>query len=136
MSLKVMKAEIEKTLTAQVALFAAGPYKVGLYKNDYTPGDEDDISDITPADFGGYSGLQNLTSWGSIVWADPDATFTHSPVTWTASGSSSNTIHGYYVVDGTGALAWAERRGDSGVSVGASGQNYVVTPQYGRRSRF
>jgi hypothetical protein len=136
MSLKVCKAELQRDLDAKATLMNAAPYKIGLFKNDYTPADTDTIAAVTAADFGGYSGLQNLTGWGASTWSSPDAVIAHAAKTWTADGTSSNTIYGYYVVDGAGNLAWAERRTDGGVSVGAAGQTYSVTPQFTRRSRF
>jgi len=137
MALKVVKDELLKTLNAQLALFAAGPYQIGLYKNNKTPADTDTISDYTPADFSGYSGLQNLTAWSSAAWVSPRALATHSALTWTHSGGgTANDIYGYYVVDGSGNLAWAERSPVAPVSMASGGATYQVTPQYTRRSEY
>ena len=137
MSLKVVQAELEKTLTEQVALFDSGPYQIGLYKNDFTPAVDSDIGDITPANFSGYAGLQDLTSWASVVFIDPRASATHADVVWTHDGGGTpNDIYGYYVVDGSGNLAWAERNASAPVTISAAGQTYTVTPKYTRRSEF
>lgn len=134
--LKVVKDELLKTLAAQLAAFNSDGYEIGLFQNDWTPDDEDTISDVDPADFGGYSGLQPLDDWddGGVVWDPPRAVGEHPDVVWTADGTSSNTIYGYYVVDGSGNLAWAERRSGGGVTVGTNGQTYTVSPRYTRRS--
>lgn len=137
MSLKVVKDELLKTVNAQTALFAAGPYQIGLYQNNWTPADGDTISAVTPATFSGYSGLQNLNSWSSAVWITPRATAAHSAVSWTHNGGgTSNSIYGYYIVDASGNLAWAERYSGAPVTINTNGQVYQVTPQYTRRSEF
>jgi len=137
MSLKVVKAELLKTLDGQTGLFGSGPYKIGLYKNNWTPANEDTISAVTPADFSGYSGLQNLNAWSSATWITPRATAAHAAVSWTHNGGGTNNdIYGYYVVDGAGNLAWAERYSGAPVTMNTNGQVYQVTPQYTRRSEF
>lgn len=137
MSLKVVQAELLATLQDQVDLFAAGPYKIGLYKNNFTPSNGSVIGDVMPADFSGYAGLQNLTSWASVTWIDPRASSTHGDVVWTHSGgATANDIYGYYVVDAAGNLAWAERNASAPVTISAAGQTYTVTPKYTRRSEF
>lgn len=136
MSLKVVQAELLKSLDDWLAATEADSYKIGLFKNNWTPANGDTISAVTPADFGGYSGLVTLTNWTAATWVSPRAESTADDVTWTADGSSANTIYGYYVVDGAGNLAWAERRTDGGVTIGSAGQTYTVTPKYTRRSEF
>lgn len=139
MSIKVSKAEIQKQLDALAAGTAIdfNGYKIGLFKNNWTPGETDTISAVTPADFPGYSGLVTLTGWAASTWSSPRATITRANVTWTHSASAgSNDIYGYYVVDASGALAWAERNPDGPVTVSANGQTYTVSPLYTRRSEF
>jgi len=108
-------------------------YEIGLYKNDWTPIVGNTISDVLPADFGGYSGLQSLDSWdtGGITFSSPRAIVTHPYKTWTADGSTTNTIYGYYVVTSGGVLLWAQRRSTGGISIGVvPGQTYSVIPRY------
>lgn len=140
MALKVVKDELLKTLQDAVDLFATTPfYKIGLFKNNWTPGPEDDITDVTPADFSGYAavGLANLISWTTPVWVTPRAESTHGNVVWTHNGgATSNDIYGYYVVDEAGNLAWAERNATGPVTISVNGQTYTVTPKYTRRSEF
>lgn len=136
MALRVVSAELIKTLTAQISLFNSGPYKCGLFQGAFSPSYTNVIGDITPATFGGYAGLKNLTSWGAITFVSPRAVCNHGSLVWTADGSSANSIGGYYVVDSAGALAWVEPRVDGVITVGALGQTYTVIPQYTRRSEF
>ena len=138
MSLKVVKDELIKTLDAATSGFA-GNYKIGLFKNNFTPGNTSVIGDVTPADFSGYStvGLHTFSSWASATWNSPRAEATHADVTWTHNGGgTSNDIYGYYVVDGSGNLAWAERYASAPVTLSGSGQSFTVSPKYTRRSEF
>lgn len=139
MSLKVMKAELQRQLDALRAGTAVdfGDYQLGLYKNNWTPGETDTISAVTPADFPGYTGLVTLNSWNASTWSSPRASITHPDVTQTHSGSAgSNDIYGYYVVDASGNLAWAEKDATGPVTISAGGQFYKVSPVYTRRSEF
>jgi len=138
MALKVVKDELMKTLQDAVDFFGTAPfYKIGLYKNDWTPGAEDDITDVVAANFSGYIGLANLISWATAVWVTPRAESTHGNVVWTHNGGGvSNDIYGYYVVDEAGNLAWAERNATGPVTISVNGQTYTVTPKYTRRSEF
>lgn len=139
MTQAVTSAELIYDLGKSVLRYNAEGYKIGLFKNDVSPTSLTVLADLTAANFGGYAGLQNITSWsaGTIVYTAPRAVAEHPAVTWTASGTTTNTIYGYYVVDGGGALAWAERRDGVGVVVGSvSGQTYVVVPVRSRRSEF
>lgn len=138
MSLKVVKDETEKSLNDYAGTFA-GAYKIGLYKNNWTPAEGDTISAVTPADFSGYStvGLATFSSWASATFSTPRWTVTHADVTWTHNGGgTSNDIYGYYVVDGSGNLAWAERYASAPVTLSGSGQSFTVSPKFTRRSEF
>lgn len=112
-------------------------YEVGLYQNDWTPTVGDDISAVSPATFGGYSGLIALDSWdtGGITFVTPRAVIEHPYKTWTADGTSTNTIYGYYVVNSGGTLLWAERRTTGGILIGVVvGQTYSVIPRFTMRT--
>lgn len=137
MSLKVVEAELLKQLDIQTAYFVAQGYTVGLFQNDWTPANTDTISAVTAATFSGYSGLELLTGPTSATWVSPRALSNFDPIVWTHNGGgTSNSIYGYYVVDGGGALAWGERLTGGPVTIGVNGQTYTVTPQYTRRSEF
>jgi len=85
-----------------------------LYKNNYTPIDSTLASDMTEADFSGYSqvgitmGSPTEVANKAKSVATAAAVFTHN------GGGTANTIYGYYVYDTIlGACLWAERFGSS-----------------------
>ena len=139
MALKVVRRELEADLTGWVSRINANAYKIGLFKNDWTPTNTSVIAEVTPANFSGYAGLLPLITWsaGTMLWADPRAIVFHPDVVWTMTAPViTNTIFGYYVVDLVGELQWAERRPGGGVLINGIGQSYTVSPQYSRRSEF
>ena len=137
MSLKQGKAESLASLDAYLTAAVAAGYQWGLYKNNFTPTEDSVIGDVTPANFSGYAGLQSFSSWNAATWGSPRATATAADVVWTHNGGGTpNDIYGYYVVDGSGALAWAERNAVAPVTISGAGQTYTVKPAYTRRSEF
>lgn len=137
MSLKVVKTESQASLDLSLAEMVSLGYKWGLFKNNWTPSENDTISAVTPADFSGYSGLQTFSSWNAATWNSPRAEATAADVVWTHNGgATANDIYGYYVVNGSGALAWAERNAAAPVTISGSGQTYTVKPKFTRRSEF
>jgi len=140
MALIVVQKWLEETILQNLSLFNSGDVEIGLYQNNYTPVITSGAGDFTPASFGGYSGTIVMTGWTASGggWVTPRYIITHPDVVWTADGTSTNTIYGYYVLDGvSGDLLWAERRSGGGVVMGlASGQTYVVQPRYSRRSEY
>lgn len=125
----IVEPEIVRTLQEAVDHYGSVPFQIGLFTNNVTVGTGLVIGDITPASGGGYSGLQDLDSWGSVVWDTDHAIGQHDPVVWTFDGSSTQTIRGWYVVDGSGALRWVAKRTDSGQVVGSfPGQTYTAFP--------
>jgi hypothetical protein len=140
MPLIVVQTWLEELLLVDLARFNNGNMRIALFKNDYTPLITSTLANFTAADFGGYSGPLTLDAWTAAGggWVSPRYVVVHPAKTWTADGSSTNTIYGYYVYDNTlSALLFAERRATGGVVVGGvAGQTYTVTPQYTRRSEF
>lgn len=130
MDTNIVKDELLKSLTAEIAHITAGPYQIGLFTNNLDETIRDhDIGDITPCAGAGYSGLQNLDSWGAITWVSPVAKCEHDPVIWTFDGTSTRTIRGFYVVDALGALAWWLKIAGSGTVVGTfAGQTFTAFP--------
>lgn len=111
--------------------------KVRLFQNDFQPSKDSVIADFTPADFTGYA-----TS-SAIVWPDPIISPDGIPYiigdlklfTGTGPFSVSNTIYGYYIVDGAGTkLLWAERFDEAQV-VAAAGQSVQVVPTFGAENQ-
>lgn len=131
-----VKDELMKTVSQRGEQLNADVYQVGLYQNELTPDEETTIDDITPADFGGYEGLQSLPSWEEeATWDSPRAVIEHPARTWTADGTApSNVIYGFYVVDQSGNLAWVVPNENGPTTMGLTGQTYTVTPFFARKS--
>jgi hypothetical protein len=106
------------------------PCKIKLYKNDYTPKQDgtDTVNDYLEADFGGYS-EKTLNNLGTPVMKDGAAICLSPLLVWRRT-SGSNTIYGYYVVDGNGNLLWAERRPSGPRTIDAA------TPEYALQARL
>jgi len=139
MALVVTQTEMEQALSSMYPYWNANGYKMHLFQNNYTPLITSVASDFTECTFGGYSGGIYLTSWsgGTIAFITPRAFIYHADVVWTATGASTNSVYGYYVLDGSGVLRWAERRPGGAVTVGAiTGQTYTVSPLFSQRSEF
>lgn len=105
-------------------------FTLHLFKNNWTPSPDDDVSDYTSANFSGYSSAA-LNSWGGAALnADlfaqvthPDKVFTHN------GGATNNDIYGYYVTDSSGDLVWAERAAAAPFAMDAGGKTYTVSPE-------
>lgn len=137
MSLKVVRGELIADLDRRAAQIVSDGYKIGLFQNNHVPTDLDVFSDLVVCDFSGYAGEQLLAGFSGAAWSSPRATTTGSTVIWTHNGGgTSNTVYGYYIVDGAGNLAWLEKRTGVGVVIGSAGQSYTVYPTLTRRSEF
>lgn len=83
-----------------------------LYNNNYTPVPGSTFSDFTVASFTGYAQVTLTRSgWGSsaLVGNKAVATYTTNPITWTVTGTSTDTIYGYLVRGATsGKVYFAE----------------------------
>lgn len=78
-----------------------------LFKTNVTVSASTVVGDLTEADFSGYS-AKTLTrgSW-TVTQVSSKASASYSDQTFTAS-SGSQTLYGYYIVDNSGNLLWAE----------------------------
>lgn len=104
---------------------------IKLFQNDYTPVNTSVAGDFTVATFDGYSN-QTLSGFSAAALnVDNKAQTVGDLVTWTkTAGATSNTIYGYYVVTGGGALVYAERNPAGGVLVNTTGQTFSVLPRF------
>lgn len=136
MSLVAFTVETNDLLAVLKARFTIAPYSIGLFKSAWVPVVGSTIADVFPCDYGGYNGLRPLTNWGLVTWEPPRSTMVHTPITWTADGTTANSVYGYYVVNSLGQVAWAELRTGGPITIGSAGQVYVVTPMLTLRSEF
>lgn len=127
------------SLEALSRLLAAwnGQLKAGLYQNDFTPDAASTITSINPANFSGYVGLKNVTGWSAPVLSGVRAFSAAAPLGWVHNGGpSQNWIYGYYVVNLSGVLMWAERVPGPPKGLVTNGNGYQVTPAFTQRSEF
>ncbi len=87
-----------------------------LYQNNYTPLATSTVPDFSEATFTGYT-QQTLTVGN---WSTPttngsgEAVSNYTPVVFSCTGGSSQTVYGYLVVGAsTSTLYWAEKFGSS-----------------------
>ena len=100
---------------------------IRLFKNNITPADTDTAGTYTEATFPGYAQI----SLGGASWGTPSGgSITYgSQQTWTCSGTATDDIYGYYVVQqSSGILLWSERDASAPVAVRNSGDIIKVTP--------
>ena len=80
-----------------------------LYSNDRTPALSDTAASYTEVAGGGYAN-KSLTYANWSISADGIATYNAAQdFTFTGTTSAPGTVYGYYVVDGSNILVWAER---------------------------
>jgi len=110
--------------------------KIGLFKNNYTIVAATELTDLTAADFSGYAET-NLTTPVIVAGLDGSnrAVATWDAVTWTKSGATGNTVYGYYVVNGSNELMWAETF-DAPVALTSDGMFIVILPKLTVASQY
>lgn len=106
-------------------------YRVGLFQSDSIPRISLILSQLTPCDFSGYSGLQTTVRWTVPVMFGDRARSFADPLDWTHSGGAvANFVFGYYVLDRLGRLAWAERFCPAPIGISRVGETIRVTPTF------
>lgn len=114
-----------------------GTLKIGLFQNDWFPARSSTIAEVTPCTFSGYDGLRDVVSWSMPSVVGDRVAIQAASVTWTHDGGPlSNWVIGYYVVDLSGTLLWAERRAGGSVPMYGAGQTAGVIPAFSLRSQF
>jgi len=123
----VVNAGLLEYLTT-IKLLMFGNHKVGLYSNDRKPKLADDVSLYVPCNFSGYDGLRLTYGWTFPVLVG-DRAFTHSEeFVWSHSGGPvGNWVYGYYVVNVSGELKFAERFCNGPFLVAQSGRQIKLT---------
>lgn len=137
MALRVGRSGEKIALEALVNKTAPQALRLKLYKNNYTPGEQDTAANYTVADFTGYSDA-DLTgaTWNAatpgVEGSPPDPSYIDYPKqTFTSSaGSQNQPIYGYFIVQQTsGLLVWAERFPDGPYTIVNNGDKIEVTPK-------
>lgn len=88
-----------------------GNLSLHLYVNNYSPDLDTGLGDLTEATFPGYAPIGFAFTLPATINGENKAELVYfGSGTFTATGSSSNTAYGYFVVnEDTGDLLWAER---------------------------
>lgn len=115
----------------------ASSYTLHLFKNNVSISETTVIGDFTEADFSGYSSGA-IAGWSAAVDnLDHRAISVAGTVTFThGAGATNNNIYGYYVLTGSGALAWAETFAGGPVPMAANGATLTIEPVLTCRSEF
>lgn len=81
-----------------------------LYSNNVTPGESDTIATYTQVSGGGYA-QKTLTaaSWTVSSGNPSSGLYAAQDFEFTGATDAPGTVYGYYVVDGSNILRWAER---------------------------
>lgn len=110
--------------------------RMKLFQNNLVPTADTILSDLTEATFSGYSaGMFSGGALGGSLDAFNRGYATWSPLTWTKSGATGNTIYGYYVTNSGGSLLWIERF-DIPIPMTTDGAYLVITPRLTFTSQF
>ena len=97
-----------------------------LYKNDFTPGDATELSDLTEVDETGYGAITLVGGW--TIGTDFGVTTGEHPLV-TFSISDSVDVHGYFITDNASTgLLWVERFDSAPFSLVGSG-DVDITPK-------
>jgi hypothetical protein len=79
-----------------------------LYSNNKIPAEADTAASYTEVTGGGYSS-KTLTFGTWIIGSDGIATYIAQDFTFTGTTVAPGTVYGYFIVDGSNVLLWAER---------------------------
>lgn len=102
-----------------------------LFKGDITPSRGDTAATYAAsgvqADFTGYTEVP--ITWGTHVLVGDQRRMPSQSIVWTKNGATGNTIYGYYILDGYGALVGAKRY-DATAAMTANGQQHTAQMVY------
>lgn len=105
--------------------------KVGLYKNDFTPGRSTVLGDVTPATYTGYAKSAAIVFNAAFTNSDGAAEVLGDLKQFLCSADgTAEIIYGYYIENSAGTgLLWAERFAVP-VTIDTAGDNVAVLPRY------
>jgi hypothetical protein len=135
MSLKIVDVGITKMLDKLLGAYG-NTLQLCLYQNNYTPAAGDTLANYTEATFAGYT-RQAISNWIPSTLAASVATSNADQKQFQRSATgTAQTIYGYFVLDGTGNLLFAERDPAAPITLTAQGDTYLITPKFTYQSLF
>lgn len=128
--------DASKKFMAHVIIQDDHPDAIKLFKSNTTPTHATILADLTEADFGGYAAASlDSPVVGSVLDASSRAVITWNDVTFTRTGTPTNTIYGYWVNNANGDLLWVERF-DNPIVLDTNGLFIKLTPKLTDMSQF
>jgi hypothetical protein len=125
---------------AQLADQVAGwlrTLRAGLFQGTFIPWLGAVLAEVEVCDFPGYSGLRDMITWDTPSIIGNRASATHGLFIWHyGPGVGAQMVQGYYVVDPSDTLVWAELFAAGPVLVQQLGDSVRVTPRFTQRSEF
>jgi len=116
------------SIASEIQSLMTGSFSVGLYSNDRFPLLDDTIANYVPCTFTGYDGLHLLYFIASPQMVGVKVRLTALVQVWErTAGPISNDVFGYYVVDGSGALQFAERFCNGPFPMNVPGRKFNLT---------
>ena len=103
-----------------------------LYSNDYTPVEGSTLAAFTQVAGGGYA-AKTLTAGSWVVTAgDPSyGLYAQQTFSFTGPTTAPSTIYGYYIVDTSNVVRWAERFPGANVPfTPIAGSSIRITPRF------
>jgi len=109
----------------------SGPLSLRLYSNNYTPDETATLASFTQVAGGGYAAITLAAGgWTPIAGNPSIATFAQQIFSFTGPTTVPSTIYGYYVVDSTNVVRWAERFPGANVPFSPiAGSSIRITPK-------
>lgn len=108
-------------------------FKTGLFVADRTFAPGDTAADYLPieATFPGYA-RQPITAWtAAVVSAVNTVSILGTLCVWTRGlGGAPESVYGYFVVDASGRLRWAEKRPNGPLAFNSSGSTFSFSPSF------
>lgn len=129
---RVHRQRVATIIRSNILGNALSPIKWKLYSNDYTPGDNPQLTDFTECAFPGYAQIQNK-AWNFPILNVEEYLLTAADYyVWTAAGGDSGNIYGWYTVltdAGIDYLWLCERFTGAPLSL-TNGQSLFLLPAY------
>ena len=135
MSLKIVDIGLSKMLDKLLTAYG-NTMQLCLFQNNITPVGSDTLATYQEATFPGYV-RQAITGWLPSTVAASVATSNATQVSFQRSATgTAQTIFGYFVLDGSGNLLFAERDPAAPITLTNQGDTYLITPKFTYLSEF